>query len=990
MATKKTANTNTKKTSTSKKTPAKKTSNKTSKPVEQSNYEIKLILLTSYTVLSVFSLHSSLMGIVGRFIKNIYFGLFSFGGYILPYTLLVAGFYALNRRLKAYKKKTIFGLILFFLGAISLVNILNYQDYTSIYIDGSVSPISFEGIKNLYVNGTDLVGAGLIGGLLGHIMITLIGKLGLYLTTITLWILAFIFITNIKLTDKFKTFMDHRKKVKASKKEVRDKADAVYLKESEKLELQRQKDEAKKIKDKEKELDAQSKEALNKALEKVDKKLKAEERENKQALESFDAMFSQSPTKSFVDKVFKKTPVPSKETLKEIQKLKSRQEEIAKLKEENFKQFDSKGYAFDDQYKEEEIITSAPDIFDNHIDQPDYTDQPITGFGSLVEDTKPLVEEDQKLGQENAPAYLDDQSEWYNQTSEVKPDHEESQNESETRSSFDEAFLKAEQETRQTVVEEIDFSKGEPLSEEEKANVSKFDALTSQSSNASTGLINGRVEKPLGETSQIPDKKILEHMNQKIKQEFDNYMVPKVTILKRNRSLVNENKHELYEKARYLEEILSNFNVDAKVIEISRGPAITRYEIELKPGTKMSKITNLSDDIALHLATQQVRIAPVPNKAAVGIEVPNENTSLVSLREVLDSQAFSSTKSKLSVGLGKNIAGAPIVADLAKMPHMLIAGATGSGKSVCVNTLITSILLNAKPNEVKFLMIDPKVVELNNYNGIPHLILPVVTDPKKASVALNWAVQEMTRRYNAFAESGSRDITGFNKKYGEDPDQFMPQIVVIIDELADLMMVAPNQVEDAICRLAQMARAAGIHLIVATQRPSVDVITGVIKANIPSRIAFAVSSAIDSRTIIDMSGAEKLLGKGDMLYYPVGSTKPQRVQGAFISDEEVETVVDAVKNQFEAFSYDESILDNVSQASSDGSGDGDDSDDYLPDAIKLVVEMEQASISMLQRKFKIGYNRAARLVDAMEERGVVGPSQGSKPRTVLISSSDLN
>lgn len=518
------------------------------------------------------------------------------------------------------------------------------------------------------------------------------------------------------------------------------------------------------------------------------------------------------------------------------------------------------------------------------------------------------------------------------------------------------------------------------MSIEEKQNVDKFDQIT-----------KGASVEVKSETSHIPDEKIVEHMSERVKLEFENYKVPKIHILNKNKALINENKHQLYENASHLEEILSNFNVDARVIEISKGPAITRYEIELKPGTKMSKITNLSDDIALHLATQQVRIAPVPNKAAVGIEVPNDSTSIVTLREVLDSSSFLNNKSKLSVGLGKNISGAPIVADLAKMPHMLIAGATGSGKSVCVNTLITSILLNSKPNEVKFLMIDPKVVELNNYNGIPHLILPVVTDPKKASVALNWAVQEMTRRYNEFADSGSRDITGYNKKFGENPEMFMPQIVVIIDELADLMMVAPNQVEDAICRLAQMARAAGIHLIVATQRPSVDVITGVIKANIPSRIAFAVSSAIDSRTIIDMSGAEKLLGKGDMLYYPVGSTKPQRVQGAFISEEEVEKVVDAVKNQFDAFSYDEDLLEQVNKGSLESmASDEEDEDEYLNDAIRLVVEMEQASISMLQRKFKIGYNRAARLVDEMEARGIVGPSLGSKPRNVLISTSEID
>ncbi len=393
-------------------------------------------------------------------------------------------------------------------------------------------------------------------------------------------------------------------------------------------------------------------------------------------------------------------------------------------------------------------------------------------------------------------------------------------------------------------------------------------------------------------------------------------------------------------KARLLEDTLNNFGVDAKVVQISKGPTITRFEIQPSPGVKVSKIVNLSDDIALNLAAHHVRIvAPIPGKAAVGIEVPNKTTSIVTLREVLETDTFRDGDSKMTFGLGKDISGSPIVADLSKMPHLLVAGATGSGKSVCVNTMISSILCNSKPDEVKFLMIDPKVVELNIYNGIPHLILPVVTDPKKASVALNWAVQEMTDRYNRFAQAGVRDVTGYNNKVDSfEQGKKMPKIVVIIDELADLMMVAPNAVEDAICRLAQMARAAGIHLIVATQRPSVDVITGVIKANIPSRIAFAVSSQIDSRTIIDMGGAEKLLGKGDMLYYPVGSSKPQRVQGAFISEEEVEKVVEAVKNQVEPVEYNQDILETVKN----NIEKNENTDEYLADAIELVIDAEQA------------------------------------------------
>lgn len=468
---------------------------------------------------------------------------------------------------------------------------------------------------------------------------------------------------------------------------------------------------------------------------------------------------------------------------------------------------------------------------------------------------------------------------------------------------------------------------------------------------------------------------------------YEHYALPSIEQLKEGVPQNSErDRKEILMKARLLEDTLSNFKIEAKVVQVSKGPMITRFEIQPSPGVKVSRIVNLADDIALNLAATTIRIvAPIPGKAAVGIEVPNRTTTIVTLRDVIESETYEQLSSPIRFGLGKEISGLPCVADLAKMPHLLIAGSTGSGKSVCVNTIISSILFNAKPDEVKFLMIDPKVVELNVYNGIPHLILPVVTDPKKASIALNWAVQEMTDRYNKFADCGVRDITSYNKKYeltGE--GQHMPRIVVIIDELADLMMVAPNQVEDAICRLAQMARAAGIHLIVATQRPSVDVITGVIKANIPSRIAFAVSSQIDSRTIIDMAGAEKLLGKGDMLYFPVGESKPKRVQGSFISEEEVEALVTYVKDQVGGkLLYDHSVLEDVKYSQV---AEADEPiDDLLEDAVRFVIETEKASTSLLQRRFRVGYNRAARLVDELEARGVVGPSRGSKPREVTMT-----
>lgn len=437
------------------------------------------------------------------------------------------------------------------------------------------------------------------------------------------------------------------------------------------------------------------------------------------------------------------------------------------------------------------------------------------------------------------------------------------------------------------------------------------------------------------------------------------------------------------ENARKLEATLESFGVRAKVLQVVRGPAVTRYEIQPDVGVKVSRIVNLTDDIALALAAKDIRMeAPIPGKSAIGIEVPNTEVSIVTLREVMETPAFHESSARLTVALGRDISGQPIVADLAKMPHLLVAGATGSGKSVCINGIITSILYKAKPDEVKFLMIDPKMVELNVYNGIPHLLAPVVTDPRRASLALKKIVVEMEKRYEAFSKSSTRNIEGYNAQLKEKGEAPLPYIVVIVDELADLMMVAAGDVEDAITRLAQMARAAGIHLIIATQRPSVDVITGVIKANIPSRIAFGVSSQVDSRTILDMAGAEKLLGRGDMLFVPVGASKAIRVQGAFLSDGEVEAVVNFCRNQEQA-QYREELVPEVT-AEEDNEED-EDLDELFDRAVEIVLEAKQASVSLLQRRMKIGYTRAARLVDQMEAKGIVGPYEGSKPREVLLT-----
>ena len=490
---------------------------------------------------------------------------------------------------------------------------------------------------------------------------------------------------------------------------------------------------------------------------------------------------------------------------------------------------------------------------------------------------------------------------------------------------------------------------------------------------------------------------IQQEMEEKATQEPKQYVFPPMDLLKKgSRKASGDSDEHLRKTAMKLQNTLHNFGVNVTVTNVSCGPTVTRYELQPEQGVKVSKIVSLTDDIKLNLAAADIRIeAPIPGKAAVGIEVPNATNSAVMLRDLLDTREFKVFPSELAFAVGKDIAGKPVVADIGKMPHLLIAGATGSGKSVCINTLIMSILYKASPEEVKLIMIDPKVVELSVYNGIPHLFIPVVTDPKKAAGALNWAVAEMEERYNKFAEYNVRDLKGYNEKVEQIKDieeenkpQKLPKIVIIVDELADLMMVAPGEVEDSICRLAQLARAAGLHLIIATQRPSVNVITGLIKANMPSRIAFSVSSGVDSRTILDMNGAEKLLGKGDMLYYPQGYQKPTRLQGSFVSDEEVGKVVEFLtENHQQDARYNEKITEmmNTGNSGAGGNAAADDKDVHFVDAARFIIEKDKASIGMLQRMFKIGFNRAARIMDQLCEAGVVGPEEGTKPRKVLMS-----
>lgn len=541
---------------------------------------------------------------------------------------------------------------------------------------------------------------------------------------------------------------------------------------------------------------------------------------------------------------------------------------------------------------------------------------------------------------------------------------------------------------------ECDIEESKPKINEPKFNEDEIDDFLKDSNKVDNTYNKEKLDKEVKdvvhneiENSILEDKSI---------ENKEDYRYPELSLLKLNNGTkLNKNdKQDLIESAGKLSDTLASFGVDAKVNQVTKGPSVTRFELQPSPGVKVSKIVNLSDDIALGLAASGVRIeAPIPGKAAVGIEVPNKEQTPVFLREVLESDEFTNTNKKLAFALGKDIGGQCVVGDLSKMPHTLIAGATGSGKSVCINTLIVSLLYKYSPDEVKLLMVDPKVVELSVYNGIPHLLIPVVTDPKKAAGALNWAVNEMTRRYKLFADSGARNIDSYNALYENGTiEEKLPFIVIIVDELADLMMVCANDVEDYIGRLAQMARAAGMHLVIATQRPSVDVVTGVIKANIPSRISFAVSSQIDSRTILDSGGAEKLLGKGDMLYYPVGESKPLRVQGCFISEEEVEKVVDFVKSGDREAEYKEDIIEHINneaESSSMQGQDGGEVDELLNEAIKIVVDYGQASTSFLQRRLRIGFNRASRIMDDLESRGIISEKDGSRPRQVLVSKDEL-
>ena len=892
--------------------------------------EIILIVIMVLSVFVMISLISQSAGFLGAAISSFLKGLFGFGAYCIPLLVIGDCLWMLLSKDRAFQGFKIAGGVLFVLAVSVFFHVLKDTGGATTF-------------ASLYQNGSGQNG-GAIGGILGNLLVKGVDKIGAYLIVIAALVASVILATGLSFITGIRNTYSYAKGRREYRSEkMRQRAD--YLRIAE--EQNRQKTQQR-LKRYEQRLDRKLERQLNhKGLLNIDlsqdmpqemKKKGQNELEQGEALEYVDMTAVKEKRAAFMKQV-------------EEENLKRQREEMAQMAQE----------------KE-----------------------------SAVTEERPQKKADSELSEEVPIVYLKSALEADAQEETFSPDNkEESENTVDTDAILS-AATKVGTLYLETPLEESplpDKNTEEPLIQEESSIVTDYEDHETDKTQYES---YEEIEALSDEEKEEPDKEETEAVSlepvvqpQAAKPVYQ-YQFPPLDLLKKDKGGMGGTREEMLSNARKLEETLKSFGVDARVIQISQGPTVTRYELSPSQGVKVSKIVNLADDIALNLAAAGIRIeAPIPGKAAVGIEVPNREPQSVGLRTVLESEAFQTFPSKLAFALGEDIAGNPVVTDIAKMPHLLIAGATGSGKSVCINTLIASILYKAKPEEVKLLLVDPKVVELSVYNGIPHLLIPVVTDPKKAAGALNWAVREMLSRYNDFAEHNVRDITGFNamkRELGQE-EGCMPQIVIIIDELADLMMAAPGEVEDAICRLAQMARAAGLHLIIATQRPSVDVITGVIKANIPSRLAFAVSSGVDSRTILDMTGAEKLLGKGDMLFYPTGMSKPIRVQGAFISDKEVEKIVDFVRQEKDP-TEEKALLEQIT-ASGKTAQSNEEADAFLDQAIELVVKKEKASVSMLQRQFRIGYNRAARLMEDLENRGIVGPEDGSKPRKVLMSMEEL-
>ena len=936
---------------------------KTAAQVQENNVsnEIVLICVFALTVL-LFLCNFGVIGVIGDSVSKVMFGIFGLTAYVVPILAFVAiAFGISNQGNVAAIMKLIAGIILFFLiGMVAALITQNDLMTSEVY-----------SVQELYESSAgDKTGGGVIAGSIAWALHRFIGMVGTVLLIMVLAIISMVIITEKSFVSQVKTsgryvYETARNDAQVRKERTQQRrVEAQSRREQlqqQRLERQRQLQEEEERKEAEKIL------RMDKKVSGVMMDTSLKEASSARKLrDDIHEITLETPAEETVE-VHNVSPVGGTDfNFDNIRITTMHQQSLS----------ETEGFDQTEPEKEENVSDTDDNMmFDTYADY----DEEVPDDIEELKDVTPLST--QNIVARQADVYSD--------MKEVSFGSFGRGSDSYGKQSVHETVLQEEDKESETLVEAWNRSENVHLSEPARKSRPKAVPAPKPVTAVEATVVGQQMAKQ-------------ERMNQNQRKETRPYQFPPVSLLhKSSNSFGKDNTSELKENARYLQEALLSYGVKVTITDISQGPTVTRYELLPEPGVRVSKILNLADDIKLKLAAADIRIeAPIPGKSAVGIEVPNKETAAVGFRDLVESKEFKDFPSNIAFAVGKDISGKVVVSDIAKMPHMLIAGATGSGKSVCINTLIMSILYKANPSDVKLILVDPKVVELSVYNGIPHLLIPVVTDPKKASAALQWAVAEMTDRYKKFADYNVRDLKGFNKKMTElrskgqeDVPEKMPQIVIIVDELADLMMVAPGEVEEAICRLAQLARACGIHLIIATQRPSVDVITGLIKANMPSRVAFAVSSGVDSRTILDMNGAEKLLGKGDMLFYPQGYTKPARMQGAFISDDEVSDVVDFLKNQSIGNVYSNDIEEKLktmgSSSGTGGSGAQTSYDDYFVDAGKFIIDKDKASIGMLQRVFKIGFNRAARIMDQLAEAGVVGEEEGTKPRKVLMTMNEF-
>lgn len=903
-------------------------------------HEIGLIVLFVVMVI-LFCCNFGIIGPVGNAISGVLFGIFGFTAYIAPIVIFLAvAFWFANEGNPTAVRKMIAGVVLFLmLGVICDL------------IARTAGSMEQYDIKLLYTNcSTGKKGGGILAGSICYLLLHYLETVGTVLVVLLCSVISLILVTERSFLNSMRNGGDRIRDL--SREDAVRRRENAQIRRQEQEERNSQREEARRIREEER------------RIREEERRLRAEEKENEQILNAIPRREKK------VSGVMMDTSLKKQETQPV-----GRREDIHEI-------------------VYEEDAQEIPVVEETRVTSSDFDKIKVTGMHQVTMQEAAAEEPYEEIPVEEVTSAATFKKPF------------------ERRESWQEeaALLTPQAESIRIHKEDIPEPVEEPVTEwQSSSDMRQLQPETEPvvREPAETATAESRIrpkitapEPPKG--NSLAEDQIHKDIAKAAKQPPAEYRIPPLSLLQKGKAATGDSSRELKETAMRLQQTLNTFGVKVTITDISQGPSVTRYELQPEQGVKVSKIVGLADDIKLNLAATDIRIeAPIPGKAAIGIEVPNKENMTVALRDLLESKEFQEFNSNIAFAVGKDIAGKTVVADIAKMPHMLIAGATGSGKSVCINTLIMSILYKAHPDDVKLIMVDPKVVELSVYNGIPHLLIPVVTDPKKASAALHWGVSEMEDRYRKFADYNVRDLKGYNKKIetmpvpeGEEAPKKMPQIVIIVDELADLMMVCPGEVEESICRLAQLARAAGIHLIIATQRPSVDVITGLIKANMPSRVAFSVSSGVDSRTILDMNGAEKLLGKGDMLFYPQGYSKPARVQGAFVSDKEVSDVVDYLKNQALGNTYSnyaediEEKIKNIGSSggsSGSGAGGGNDRDEYFEEAARFIIDKDKASIGMLQRVLKIGFNRAARIMDQLCEYGVVGEEEGTKPRKVLMS-----